>query len=163
MNVFRGTHRFSTLSPTKKANGFTLIELIMVIVILGILSSFALPKFSNLIDTTEQSTAEGAIANVKSAAGIAHTKWLIADDKTAPVDLEGELIDMVFGYPIANTASTNGNIAIAAGLESADWVLSNPAANRMSITFNGYCFTYTEAASLGSEPTVSTVQTAPCT
>ncbi len=145
-------------------NGFTLIELIMVIVILGVLSAFALPKFSNLIGTAEQSTTQGAMSNVKSAAGIAHTKWLIANNNPSTIALEGKTIDMVNGYPSADIAASNGNIGIAAGLEGADWVLTNPTAtNKMSITFKNFCFTYTEAATLGSEPNVSTVQAAPCT
>jgi MSHA pilin protein MshA len=149
--------------PLIKINGFTLVELIMVIVILGILSSFALPKFSNLISTAEQGTIEGAVANVKSAAGITHTKWLIADNNPATIDLEGQTIDMVNGYPSANIAALNGNIAIAAGLEDAEWEKTNPSAiNKMSVTFKSYCFTYTEAVSVGSEPSISSVQAAPC-
>jgi MSHA pilin protein MshA len=146
-----------------KARGFTIIEIIMVITILGVLSAFALPRFFNLNEEASLKTTNGAVANVKSAAGIAHVKWLSEGNQPATVELESAVIDMIYGYPSADTASTNGHIGIAAGLESVDWVLANPTANKMSITFKGYCFTYTGPAGLGSAPTVSTVQAAPCT
>ncbi len=161
MQTTQSDSRFFNSLPS--TCGFTLIELIMVIVILGVLSGFALPKFSNLVSEAEQGTIEGAVSNVKSAAGIAHTKWLIANSNPSTINLEGSTIDIVNGYPSANIVATNGNIAIAAGLVDSDWVKTNPSAiNKMSITFKNYCFTYTEAASLGSEPSVSDVQAAPC-
>ena len=70
---------------------------------------------------------------------------------------------MINGYPSANIATVNGNIAIASGLDDAEWEKTNPStSNKMSITFKGYCFTYTEAATLGNEPSISSVQAAPC-
>lgn len=148
-------------SPHYLSAGFTLIELIMVIIILGILSSFALPKFADINNDAARSVIDGAVSNVKSAGGISHVKWL-ASNQTTPIDLEGKFIDIVNGYPTANIAATNGHIAQAAGLDGSDWVLANPASDKMSITFKEYCFTYTEAANTSSAPIISAVQAAPC-
>ena len=46
--------------------GFTLIELVMVIVILGILAAVAIPRFANLSDNARKSTFQGAVGAVKS-------------------------------------------------------------------------------------------------
>jgi len=57
--------------------GFTLIELILVIVVLGVLASFALPKFFNLTESSRVSVINGVAGSMRSAAAIVKTRALV--------------------------------------------------------------------------------------
>lgn len=143
-----------------KQAGFTLIELIMVIVILGVLSAFALPRFANLGDEARSASINGLNGAVKAAANIAHAQWLADGGTGANVSLEGTTILIVNGYP------DNTDIASAAQALAADYTIATPSGTVTTFTGIGATtpatcvVTYTEAAANGS-PTFA-VNTAGC-
>ncbi|MBL4670763.1 MAG: prepilin-type N-terminal cleavage/methylation domain-containing protein [Arenicella sp.] len=56
------------LNITRKAtSGFTLVELVVVIIVLGILSAVAIPKFVNFTDDAKNSALKGSLGGVRSA------------------------------------------------------------------------------------------------
>jgi prepilin-type N-terminal cleavage/methylation domain-containing protein len=62
--------------------GFTLIELVIVIIVLGVLSATALPKFLNLSDDAEIAVVEGTADALQSAVNLAHSKWILIGSPT---------------------------------------------------------------------------------
>lgn len=84
-----------------KQSGFTLIELVMVIVILGILAATALPKFADLSGDARTASINGLAGGLRSTAAIVHAQALV-DNQTGAggsVTVEGTTVNTEFGYP----------------------------------------------------------------
>ncbi|ENC9556674.1 prepilin-type N-terminal cleavage/methylation domain-containing protein [Aeromonas hydrophila] len=93
----------------KKQAGFTLIELVIVIIILGILAVTAAPKFLNLQDDAKTAAASGVLAAVQSSSQLVYSKAALNGVETAPSasisSSDGTDINVAYGYP---DASSNG-------------------------------------------------------
>lgn len=143
----------------RKQQGFTLIELVFVIVILGILAAFAVPRFVDLTGEARAAAVQGVGGSVQSAAALTHAQALVQNVTNGTISVEGTSVTMVNGYP-ADT--DDGIVAALQSLDGYD-LAGNGSAGTLTITPSGITagnsceVTYTAPASAGNAPAVSIV------
>jgi MSHA pilin protein MshA len=142
--------------------GFTLIELVVVITILGILAAFAIPRFTQLENQARTSAVTGLYAAMRSASALAHAQYLAAGTAPATITMEGQAITLTYGYPDATATGIQNAIqdttgftgTVTAGVLTYTKIGAGTPAN-CSVT-------YTASAALGSSPTFTQPVTTGC-
>ena len=160
--------------------GFTLIELIVVIVILGILAVTAAPKFVDLQSDARLATLNGMKAAINSAVSLTYGKSLVKGVEKDPsgkkVSINGEEVEVCYGYPCAAATkiqkvldigvfeACSGNSTSGNSTSARDWCYTGGGDSESSIKIfvaNGYssgskCYVeYTQPDASGKAPTVA--------
>ncbi|MCH1924118.1 type II secretion system protein [Shewanella sp. C32] len=168
----------------QKQQGFTLIELVVVIIILGILAVVAAPKFLNLQSDARGSTLQGLKGAINSANSLVYSKAVLASKEKSSnttIDINDTSSDttddvaVAYGYMKATAASLKAGADLDIGTSgTSDWVIAvtgtsakitqsgAPADGTDSDGNSTSCsLTYTESTGQGVKPTI-TVDTSGC-
>src|SRR5262249_16348790 len=133
-----------------RQSGFTLIELVVVITILGILAAFAIPRFAALDQQARIAARDALAGSVRSGAALTHAMWLAqGQSTTVPCVMEANTIAIQNAYP--SRLSINPTLQDYAGFNynSGTGVFSRPA------PFASCTVTYTAPTAANLAPTIA--------
>jgi MSHA pilin protein MshB len=104
----------------KKQQGFTLIELVIVVIILGLLGAAAVPRFLDATDDARDASVEGVAGGFASAVGLVRAEWELAGrpDGATDVSYDGVALDVTdTGYPAGSGDEDAASDMDAAGCQ----------------------------------------------
>ena len=136
------------MKKMNKRNGFTLIELIIVMVILGIMAAVAVPRYLDSISNAEESAEDAVISAIRSGLKAAANDSLYTNGRASwPTNPFNALSEKPAGYSQdLNDADTDG-----------EWTFSNGRITHQRADNSRFEWTYTKGTQDGDDAKIGTL------
>jgi MSHA pilin protein MshA len=114
----RGNISVGTLSPPSR--GFSLIEVVVLISLIGILAAFALPRLTHLANDARASEIQALGAHLESTAQLAHAQFLASGSHLLTTTIEGRTVTLKDGYPDLSTEGIRNTVSDSDGFTASE-------------------------------------------
>jgi MSHA pilin protein MshA len=142
------------------SRGNSLVELVVVVTMLGIVASFAIPRFTHLENDVRASEVAALSVNLLSVAAGAHAQYLEAGAKLTSATLKGRTIQLKDGYPdpsgIRAAVAELSDFTVSSTPTSVTYSKTDaPAPARCAVTYHA-------APAASREATIAELKTSGC-
>ena len=96
----------------RKQAGFTIIELVVVVILLGIMAATALPRFMDVTERAHSSVVDGVLGSMQTGTALYHAQWIAEGQppQSTAITEFGSLLTTPEGYPYGTASNTSHDI-----------------------------------------------------